>query len=248
MAHTTVRGEDLLPHVAAVSGWAWPSSNDIVAVLEHNVGRALDEADDAGRTSRALPHHAVVDVHCPEPQVARGMDRRHALAIGVERDLGNAGEFSFEIGRHRPALAAATTSAPSVGSPTMRQVRLPASSPLTSSCASLHRSAPRSRSEVAASLAGSKREVASVELALRACNPSPIREIVPPGPPSHHGHLILGQRARLVGADHRGAAERLDGGQLADRARGARPCAASRAPGRWSPRRADLRALPRSRG
>ena len=55
------------------------------------------------------------------------------------------------------------------------------------------------------------------------------------------GHLVPGERPRLVGADHGGGAERLDRGQPADDALPCAPCAASRGPASWWPRRAAPR-------
>ena len=37
-----------------------------------------------------------------------------------------------------------------------------------------------------------------------------------PGPSLNHGHLVLRQRTRFVGANHRGASERFHGGEFPD--------------------------------
>ena len=118
-------------------------------------------------------------------QVARLVDGRHHLAVGVEGDLGDARVAASGVfARHRPALAAATTSAPSVGSPTMRQVRLAVFVRGTcSSLASLHSSTPCSSSSVAASVSrrqsgASPRE----ELAFGVVALAGHLELVPAGP------------------------------------------------------------------
>jgi len=53
-------------------------------------------------------------------RVTQCVDGAHPFAIGIERRLGHTRIALFKIDRHNPAFAAATTSAPSVGSPTMR--------------------------------------------------------------------------------------------------------------------------------
>ena len=57
---------------------------------------------------------------------------------------------------------------------------------------------------------------ADEELSARAVAFAGDAEPLAAGPRLDHGHLVLRQRAGLVRADHRGAAQRLDGGEFAD--------------------------------
>src|ERR1043166_5268641 len=96
--------------------------------------------------------------------------------------------------RVTPAFAATTTSAPPVGSPPLRQL-----------------SPPR-----VGGVGRIEHLAAHAEAALRAEALAAPREALAADPALHHRHLVLGEGAGLVGADHRGAAQGLDGGELAD--------------------------------
>ena len=114
-----------------------------------------------------------------------------------------------------PTLRAATSSAPSVGSP--RTVQPPLL------LAGARRCSPaRARRQRRAR--APRRSVGSVERPRRRAAPRrPARSRSRSGrsrplggDDDAHGHLVAGQRAGLVGADHGGRAERLDRRQLAD--------------------------------
>ena len=118
----------------------------------------------------------------------------------------------------RPSLRAATIRAPSVGSPcTFQRPSLSVSAASLTSAAArsvrvdgrAHRRVRRERLAVAAEPALGT-VAAAADLDQRAA-----------GRDRAHRHLVAGQRAGLVGADHGGGAERLDRRQLAhDRMRG----------------------------
>ncbi len=102
-----------LPALSVCQGNGLPRVLDVGAEIEQDVGRALDERDVRG-IAEARGGALVAAALGP-------VDRRHPLAVGVERDLLDPGHRLFQLRRARsPAFAAATTMAPSVGSPTIR--------------------------------------------------------------------------------------------------------------------------------
>ena len=125
-----------------------------------------------------------------------------------------------------PALRAATISAPSVGSPCTVQrpsrscrTALLARSAAESVRTNSDRSAPIDRPAAVPAAASPFRRVAgAAEGHASAC-----------GRDHAHGHLVLRERAGLVGGDHVGGAERLDGREMAHDGVTSSPCAARRA-------------------
>ena len=123
------------------------------------------------------------------------------------------GRRVFTASPSRPALRAATINATSVGSPCASQ-----RPSFWTSALSLHSSPASRHSDSARRLARGEPPVRpSDEVAARlvALPPHVAARRRRPRPASH-GHLVSRERAGLVRADHRGAAERFDGGQLAD--------------------------------
>ena len=165
------------------------------APREQHVGRALREHD-AGAPSRSASRCTVlISLRSDENGTSPTRGSRASSASAL-----------------RPALRAATSSAPSVG-------------------IALHRPA----AVLLAARVGVVRAVGGGERALeldararrrrrrrpRAARPRPARSPIPPkvDAPARrddhaHGHLVLRQRARLVGRDHARRAERLDGGEV----------------------------------
>ena len=127
----------LLEHLSAPllgQGHGLPGLLDVAASVEDDVGRALHEGDE-GRVGEAR-----ADACSGDPS------RRWIVVIRLRSESNGIswtrGSAASSSPRRNPPLAAATTRAPSVGSPTIRQERPPASSLRSSSLASLQSNAP----------------------------------------------------------------------------------------------------------
>ncbi len=119
------------------------------------------------------------------------------------------GYFRFSSSGSRPAFMADTISAPSVGSPLTRQA--------PSSCVEARLIAQKPHAEAHGEMLalGFGLRDPFVEDLARGVVPGP-RQLEGTGPvvDDLHRHLVFRQGPRLVGADHRCAPQRLDGGQF----------------------------------
>ena len=145
--------------------------------------------------------------------VRRLVQRRHALGLGGERDLVDARELRVELGLVEAGLGGGHDQR-ALGRVAFDLPR--ARRPRRGRSARRRRAPPRAAVSQTGS-DGSTGCAVARELALAARSPRrrprasrPATKIL------RDRHLVLGQRAGLVGADDRGAAERLDRGQAAD--------------------------------
>ena len=172
----------------------------------------------------------------------RLVQRRHLLPLGRERDLARrAGAPPSSSSRSMPGLRRRDDQ--------RRLGRIAADLRASVRCA--HEPCVGSErggaEQLAQRLRRRDRLTVAEELALGLVAVAGDVERLPGDPDAADGHLVGRERAGLVAADHRDAAERLDRRAAGERARFASPSAARRARARWSPRRAAPRARPRPR-
>ena len=180
---------------SAVSGRASSPTSSCVQRAEQHVGRALGEDE-----------HAVL-------ALGVAMHGAHQLALGRERHLADARRTARRAPRRsRPALRAATSSAPSVGSPCT--VQRPSRSLQRRRCSRGRRRRARARARRAARRRSAP-PPSLPHLAVGRVARCRSNVDAPAGGDDHaHGHLVPRQRAGLVGGDHGRRAERLDRGEV----------------------------------